>query len=91
MSQHSADGKAWDAQRKRVLDRDGWCCRYCTKVLVGDDATVDHIEPIALTPGRVYRDDELCAACRSCNSRKKDQRLVRLDYRSPVWFLQTVG
>ena len=85
MSKHSARGTAWKAQRKRVLDRDGWTCTFCTAHLEGDDATVDHVEPIALDPTRTYRDDDLVAACRTCNGRKQDRTLVRLDYRSPDW------
>lgn len=85
MSQHSARGTTWKAQRTRVLDRDGWNCTACTKALVGTDATVDHIEPIALDPDRVYRDDELTSLCRRCNAVKGDRTEVRLDYRAPDW------
>lgn len=80
MSKHSARGTAWEAQRKRVLKRDGNTCMYCQKPLEGKDATVDHIEPISLTPGAEYRDDELIAACRTCNGRKSDKPIIRMDY-----------
>lgn len=86
MSRHSAKGPAWEAQRQRVLDRDGWQCAYCGKDLVGDDATVDHLEAIANSDTRDYQDDELVSACRRCNAAKSDKPLVRLGYRSPRWF-----
>lgn len=80
MSRHSASGARWKAQRLRVLNRDGWTCGYCGKQLVGDDATVDHVEPIALDPGRTYADHELIACCRSCNAAKGARPLVRMPY-----------
>lgn len=88
MSVHSARGRAWDEQRLRVLERDDWQCTYCKVELVRDDpaTTVDHVEAIALDPGRTYLDDELVAACRPCNSRKGARELVRLDYRAQGWF-----
>lgn len=85
MSQHSARGKGWAAQRKRVLDRDGWQCMYCTIPLDDTNATVDHVEAISLSPEKEYRDDELVACCRPCNSRKQDKTLVRMNYRSQAW------
>lgn len=85
MSKHSARGPSWQAQRKRVLERDDWTCAYCRVHLEGSNATVDHVSPVALDPGKTYRDDELVAACRTCNGRKQDRTLVRLDYRSPRW------
>lgn len=88
MSRHSASGPAWEAQRQRVLDRDGWRCAYCGCDLVGSDATVDHLESVASSgrDGDDYLDAELVAACRRCNGTKQDKPLVRLGYRSPRWF-----
>lgn len=85
MSRHSARGPAWDAQRLRVLDRDGWLCTACGKALEGADATVDHIEPTAHNPGREYEDHELVAMCRSCNSRKNDSVIRRAAYYNEAW------
>lgn len=85
MSKHSARGTRWQAQRRRVLDRDGWTCCYCGRHLEGLDATVDHIEPIALDPGRTYADTELVSACRRCNGTKADKQLVRLEYANATW------
>lgn len=85
MSKNSKSGSAWNAQRKRVLDRDGWTCGYCGKPLVGDDATVDHIVPVVADPDHVYSDDELIACCRQDNGRKQDKPIVRLNYFNPRW------
>lgn len=86
MSKHSASGPEWQAQRLRVLARDGWQCAYCGKPLEGSDATVDHINPIAQSEKREYSDSELISACRKCNSLKSDRVMVRTYYRSPRWF-----
>lgn len=85
MSRHSASGTAWEAQRQRVLERDGWTCVYCSTPIEGPNATVDHVQPIALQPGREYRDDELASACRSCNARKGNRPTLRVNYTNPRW------
>ena len=85
MAKHSARGADWDAQRKRVLDRDGWTCQNCAKPLVGADATVDHTDPISLDPTHTYSDDELRALCRSCNGRKGDKTMERQAWLNPSW------
>ncbi|MGM7677583.1 HNH endonuclease [Microbacterium sp. A94] len=85
MSVYSATGTAWRAQRLRVLERDGWLCTACGKTLDGEDATVDHVEPVALSEGRDYRDDELVSMCRGCNSRKGARLLIRMPWFNPRW------
>ena len=61
----------WRKIRKRILDRDGWCCMYC-----GMDATsVDHVVPRALGGGD--EDWNLVASCMKCN-------LARRSPRSPI-------
>ena len=85
MSQHSARGATWEAQRLRVLNRDSWTCTACAKHLEGDDATVDHTDPIAHANGKTYADHELAAMCRTCNGRKQDNLLVRQDWWNPRW------
>lgn len=86
MAQNSAKGRAWDAQRLRVLNRDDWTCTACGVALEGDNATVDHVAAVSKNLGKVYADDELTSLCRPCNSRKGDRTIVRLDYRNPRWF-----
>lgn len=63
-----------------MLQRDSYVCAYCGKDLVGDDATVDHINPVARNEDHNYSDDELVSACRSCNSSKQDRTVVRTFY-----------
>ena len=62
----------WKRIRIQVLNRDQWSCHYCGKKISGSDATVDH--QIAISNGGAMHDPlNLVAACRSCNSRKKDK------------------
>lgn len=88
MAKHSARGRDWDAQRLRVLTRDGWVCQYCGADLSGAglDAQVDHVDPLSTSGGREYGDDELVAACGPCNRRKSDQPLQRMEWRHSAWF-----
>lgn len=91
MSRASAKGAAYDAQRLRVLDRDGWVCTSCGNWLALDhpaphhDATADHADPIADNPNKIYRDDELSAMCRSCNSSKGARKTVRVNWVNPKY------
>ena len=56
----------WKKIRIKVLQRDAYTCAYC-----GDVATeVDHVYP--KSKGGEDTLDNLVAACRGCNSRKKD-------------------
>lgn len=85
MSKYSASGAAWQAQRLRVLNRDGWVCVYCGKALEGRDAHVDHISPISLSPDHDYTDDDLTSSCARCNTTKGAQVLTRLPYWNERW------
>lgn len=85
MSKYSASGAAWQAQRLRVLNRDGWVCSACGKALEGADATVDHILPVALNPDHDYTDDELVSMCRRDNGLKADKVNARLAWFNPRW------
>lgn len=79
MAKNSARGAGWSATRRRVLERDGWVCAYCGR----DATTVDHIHPRA--KGGTDDDANLVAACRSCNSQKKDKLMIRTNYVSKRW------
>jgi 5-methylcytosine-specific restriction endonuclease McrA len=87
----SSTNAAWQAQRERVLARDGWQCTACGVHLVKsatalDGATVDHVDPLHnAEDGYVYADHELVALCRSCNSRKQDRVKVRQNWLNPAW------
>jgi 5-methylcytosine-specific restriction endonuclease McrA len=47
--------------RRRVLERDGWTCRYCG----GPATTADHVVP--LRHGGANTEDNLVASCIGCN------------------------
>jgi len=56
----------WKKIRLKVLNRDAWTCNYC-----GESATeVDHVYP--KSKGGEDTLDNLVAACRRCNIKKKD-------------------
>src|SRR5262245_9072819 len=57
----------WAAIRLEVLERDNWLCRYCGAAA----NAVDHI--IARTRGGTNDMENLVAACKPCNSRKRDR------------------
>lgn len=83
MSSGSRRGKAWNATRKLVLDRDGWVCQSCGKLLEGSDATVDHIVPVIA--GGSDEHDNLVAMCRLCNGTKSDRLAIRLNWINRRW------
>lgn len=60
-------GSTWRRTSQRVIARDGGVCAYC-----GDVATTsDHVVP--KSKGGTDDLSNLVAACRPCNSRKKDR------------------
>lgn len=65
--QQQGYGADWQRTRLTILNRDQWLCGYCGKPA----NTVDHRVP----KSRGGSDDEsnLIAACRSCNSAKRDR------------------
>ncbi|GEK81863.1 hypothetical protein FFA01_01720 [Frigoribacterium faeni] len=83
MSQHSSHGPEWDRLRAQVLARDNWQCAWCGKHLEGADATVDHL--IAKANGGTDELTNLIASCRSDNSSKGAQELVRMSGFNPKW------
>jgi 5-methylcytosine-specific restriction endonuclease McrA len=81
------DSKEWKDARtyaKTILDPR---CVTCAKELEGGDWTIDHINPPSKTGGMPDNTiDNLQSMCRSCNSKKKDRTLVRIEWRNPRWF-----
>lgn len=66
MAKESRRDNRWKKVRLRILQRDSYTCAYC-----GDVANeVDHIVP--LKRGGSDDSENLVAACRVCNIRKKD-------------------
>lgn len=65
--------------RRRIFEREGWKCWYCGKSIQAnfthqlDEATVDHVQPES--KGGSDSDENLVAACRSCNSQKRHRTL----------------
>lgn len=58
-------GGDWEATRLRILERDGWRCRIRGPRCRGRATTVDHVIP--RSRGGSSRDDNLRAACTTCN------------------------
>ena len=56
--------------RKNILVRDDYQCQYCTKHFKEKDLTVDHVIP--RSKGGKSEWDNVVAACKCCNQRKKD-------------------
>lgn len=54
--------------RKAILNRDGWRCRYCGCDLTPGFAHIDHVVP--LSRGGTNDDSNLCSACPPCNLSK---------------------
>lgn len=55
-----------NGRRFKLLERDGFCCRYCGS-RVGLE--IDHVVPLAA--GGSDADDNLVTACRNCNNGKR--------------------
>jgi hypothetical protein len=55
-------------ERKRILERDQWRCRYCGSQR---DLQVDHIFPRSLGGGN--QDENLAVACATCNHEKSNK------------------
>ncbi len=53
--------------RRAVLARDRWACQYCG----GPAETVDHVVPRSRGGGHSW--ENVVAACKKCNSRKRDK------------------
>ena len=63
--------RATGSLRTKVLMRDGYRCQYCGVRGTATDLSIDHILP--RSRGGRTEPDNLCAACRACNSRKGDR------------------
>ncbi|TPG09387.1 HNH endonuclease [Curtobacterium flaccumfaciens] len=87
MSQNSSRGAAWDALKLRVWARDGYQCVYCGVALTNDHGpnsrTVDHV--LAKANGGQDTIDNCLSACRSCNSSKGVNDIVRRSWVNTDW------
>ena len=58
----------WKARRLRILRRDAFVCRACSRVIYGQAAHVDHVQP--LEEGGTDEDANLQTLCQSCHGTK---------------------
>ncbi len=61
-------------KRFRILNRDGFKCRYCGQSAPDIVLQVDHVEPFCR--GGSDDDDNLVAACEACNIGKSDDSII---------------
>jgi 5-methylcytosine-specific restriction endonuclease McrA len=54
--------------RAKILERDGYACRYCG---CEEDLTIDHVVP--RSKGGKNHSKNMVTACRPCNETKADQ------------------
>jgi len=69
----------WKARRLRILRRDAFVCRDCSRVCYGQAAHVDHVQP--LEEGGTDDDENLATRCSSCHgvkTRAEQRRRGRL-------------
>jgi len=64
-------GSRRSADRRRIIDRDGYQCHYCQVSITVETGTVDHIVPRCR--GGTYSYYNLVASCYPCNLAKLDQ------------------
>jgi len=74
---------AWRSVQGRVLDRDGRRCRIGLPGCSGEASAVDHIVELA-DGGEPYAMANLQAACRSCNTSKRNSALAARARRAGV-------
>lgn len=58
----------WKSRRVRILVRDAYRCRSCSRVAYGRAAHVDHVKP--LEDGGTDDDANLQVLCQSCHGAK---------------------
>ena len=68
---HRRKIRSSNTPRVHIFRRDMYCCQYCGKDLLPDEATVDHVNP----KSRGGKNDfpNLVTCCFSCNSYKADR------------------
>jgi len=60
--------------RRKVFERDGYLCHYCSKQLTRFSATLDHIQPIS--KGGDNSLGNLVTACLHCNSERGNKPIM---------------
>ena len=69
--------------KRKVFDRDGNKCGYCTRTLNSKNRTIDHIIPVSLKGPR-YDYANVVACCSECKSAKSDILLSELYKTGPA-------
>ena len=65
----------WRALRKRILARDGYCCRVCQAYVGATGAArIDHIERITDNPARALDPSNLRTLCIRCDAQGHRER-----------------
>lgn len=65
-------GSRWRRLERQVLERDGYVCRLRFEGCLGVATAADHWLPRSRFPELAEDPANLVAACRPCNSKKKD-------------------
>lgn len=58
------------SQRRQILKRDKFCCRYCGERVAINTAHIDHVVPWSM--GGPTTDENLVTSCRTCNEAKSN-------------------
>ena len=58
-------------KKKKLVDRDGLSCRWCKKLQLEDQLTLEHLRP--KSKGGSDRLINLCLACPKCNQERGDK------------------
>jgi 5-methylcytosine-specific restriction endonuclease McrA len=59
--------------RRNIFERDRFSCQYCDRTPVRSELSIDHVVP--RSRGGSHTWDNVVAACRPCNVRKRDRLL----------------
>jgi len=65
---HDLSGHQARRERQRMFDAGQTTCRYCSKPLTPETATIDHVLPISL--GGDHSPQNMVLSCQPCNHRR---------------------
>lgn len=78
MARKHYNSSQYKMNRLKILHRDDFTCYYCKR----EATTVDHVIPIS--KGGTNEESNLVAACKTCNSAKRDRGVSFLSKRKTV-------
>lgn len=79
----------WKGKRERILKRDEYLCRECTrygKSVTG--TTVHHIIPLEQRPDLKYNSDNLISLCSKCHDKMHDRTNNQLTKLGEEWVVR---